>query len=39
VTADGELSVQSTGVFHTEVVLEAGRWQFRDFRLALDRSL
>ena len=37
VTADGELSVQSTGVFRTEVVLEAGRWQFREFRLALDR--
>jgi pimeloyl-ACP methyl ester carboxylesterase len=39
VTADGELSVQSTGVFRTEVVLEAGRWQFREFRLALDRPL
>ena len=37
VTADGELSVQSTGVFRTELVLEAGRWQFREFRLALDR--
>ena len=37
VTADGELSVQSTGVFRIEVVFEAGRWQFREFRLALDR--
>jgi 3-phenylpropionate/cinnamic acid dioxygenase small subunit len=37
VTADGELTVQSTGVYRTEVVLEAARWQFREFRLALDR--
>jgi 3-phenylpropionate/cinnamic acid dioxygenase small subunit len=39
VTADGELSVQSTGVIRTEVMLEAGRWQFREFRLVLDRPL
>lgn len=37
VTADGELSVQSTGVIRTEVVFEAGRWLFREFRLSLDR--
>ena len=36
-TADGEVSVQSTGVFRTEVVLEAGRWHFREFRLAIDQ--
>jgi hypothetical protein len=38
VTADGEVSVQSTGVFRTEVVLEAGRWQFREFRHLMESS-
>lgn len=36
VITDGELVVQSTGVYRSEVVLEGGRWQFREFNLALD---
>ena len=36
VVANGSLSVQSTGVYHVEIVQEGGTWQFRQFSLDLD---
>ena len=33
---EGKLTVQSTGVYTAECVPAGGRWQFREFALALD---
>jgi 3-phenylpropionate/cinnamic acid dioxygenase small subunit len=33
---NGQLTVQSTGVYNAECVADGDRWQFREFELALD---
>jgi uncharacterized protein (TIGR02246 family) len=36
VIADGRLTVQATGIYRAEVVLQDGAWRIRDFTISLD---
>lgn len=38
VTADNELTVQATGWYDCQAVLDAGTWRFRKLYLTLDRT-